>query len=569
MPPAPGGAAPLLPCFLAILLLHILKPSWNLADAQSPSPDMPSPIDCSSTGASSGSSSPVSDGLDWRRPATGTTFHETHGHEGQDIDGQDIDGLESVSHGSDSHMHIDTENSDGGGHDHEEDYRKDHDNEKMDDGEIGSEDTKTNLADNGELDTGDVNSGGIEDGDMRYEETEPVLLPRDHSPRRGPPLWFLAVTSFLFVLAAAIYSARDPLTAYLPEPPQMPAWLASLEPPLVHFDGAASVHEIVEAYEPFMGDNVSLLAARSWPSGGAPAAMRHAIPGADFESLGGTLAFFDGLSRNVTEFCATVEHTYSTPAGDIRRSDEQEIGGLCRPLATLGRSASAAYIEVAYGLAGPHQEIRWLEQVRTEVLDLAHAAFGPAGEDSPASTIADHAGHLTANASASDRLRRHTGPQGSWEVTNSRITGALMGLHRGCIAVERAWVALAPVGRSFVAGTRASAAHGAAPASFHAQVARDWLLLESAMAVVRDLALAAEDGIRALAMAQFRLRELHDKLGCVKRACWMASQAGDGRQARVRLTLADPSVLGDMLVRTAEWLAAQMADPQGVTPGDN
>lgn len=45
-------------------------------------------------------------------------------------------------------------------------------------------------------------------------------------------------------------------------------------------------------------------------------------------------------------------------------------------------------------------------------------------------------------------------------------------------------MALALVGRLFVAGTRALAAHGAAPASFHAQVARDWLLLELAMVVV-------------------------------------------------------------------------------------
>lgn len=529
---------------------------------------MSSPIDCSSTRASSGASSPTSDGLDGRQPAASPAVHETHGP-----DGQELDGLESVSHESDSHMHIDTENSDDGSDDHEEEGRKDHGNEKMDDEGINNENTENTLAHHEELNTEDVDSGDIKDGDMRYEETERVSLPRDHNPRQGPPPRFLALISSLFILAAAIYSARDPLTAYLPEPPQMPAWLANLElarpGPLVHFDGAASVQKIIEAYEPFMGDNVGLLAARSWPCGGVPAAMRHAIPEADFESLGGTLAFFDGLSRNITEFCATVEHAYSTPAGDTRRSYEQEIDGLCRLLATLGRSASAAYIEVAYGLAGPHQGIRWLEQVRTEVLDLAHAAFGPAGENGPAGTIADHAGHLTANASTSDRLRRHIGPQGSWQATNSRIRGALVGLYRSCIAVERAWVALAPVGRSFVAGTRASAARDAAFASFHAQVAGDWLLLESAMAVIRDLALAAEDGVKALAMAQFRLQELHDKLGCVKRACWMASQAGDGREVRVRLALADPFVLRDMLVRTAEWLAAQMADPQGVTPGDN
>lgn len=525
---------------------------------------MSSPIDCSSTGASSGASSPASDGPDARQPAASPAAHENHGH-----DGQEIDGLESVSHDSDSRSHIDTENSDGGSHAHEEDDRRGHDNEETDDEDIGNEDTENNLTDDRELDTGDVDGGDTEEGDMRYEEAEPALLPHDRRPRRGPPPRFLALISSLLVLAAAVYSARDPLAAHLPGLPQMPAWLANLERPLVHFDGAASVQKIVEAYEPFMGDDVGLLAARSWPCGGAPAAMRHAIPGADFESLGGTLAFFDGLSRNITEFCATVGLTYSAPAGDTRRPHEQEIDGLCRSLATLGRSASAAYIEVAYGLAGPHQGIRWLEQVRTEVLDLAHAAFGPAGESGAADTIAGHAGHLAANASTSDRLRRHTGPQGSWQATNSRIRGALVGLRRGCIAVEREWVALAPVGRSFVAGTRASAAHDAAPASFHAQVAGDWLLLESAMAVVRDLALAAEDGIKALAAAQFRLQELHDKLGCVKRACWMASQAGDGREVRVRLTLADPSVLRDMLVRTAGWLAAQMADPQGVTPGDN
>lgn len=81
-------------------------------------------------------------------------------------------------------------------------------------------------------------------------------------------------------------------------------------------------------------------------------AMRYTILGADFESLGGTLAFFNGLSRNIMKFCTIVKHTYLMLAGNIWHSNKQEISRLCRPLATLGRSALAAYIEVAYGLAG-------------------------------------------------------------------------------------------------------------------------------------------------------------------------------------------------------------------------
>ncbi|KAI3394958.1 hypothetical protein diail_2065 [Diaporthe ilicicola] len=521
---------------------------------------MSSPIDCSSTGASSVASSPTSDGLGARRPAASPTAQEIHGH----------DGLEGESHGDDSQMHIKTENSDNGSHDSEEFDRKDHGSEKMDEEDIGTDDTENNLTDEGEMDRRDVDGEDIENEDMSHEGIGRALLPRDQNPRRGPQLRLLALILSLFVLAAVIYSVRDLLPAYLPGPPQMPAWLANLElalpVPLVHLDGAGSVRKIVEAYKPFMGEDIGLLAARSWPSSGAPAAMNRAIPGADFESLGGTLAFFDRLSRNVTEYCATVEHLYSTPAGETQRSHEQEIKGLCGPLATLSRSASATYIEVAYGLAGPHRGTRWLEQVRTELLDLAHAAVAPAGETGPGHTIADQADHLTANASTGERLRRHIGPHGTWQATNSRFRGALVGLHRSCRAVEEAWVPLAPLGRSFIAGTRASAAHDAAIGSFHAQVASDWLLLETAMAVVKDLRLAAEEGIKALAMAQFRLQELHDKLGCVKRACWMASQAGDGRKVKVRLTLADPSVLRDMLVRTAEWLAAQTAD---LHDGDN
>lgn len=63
------------------------------------------------------------------------------------------------------------------------------------------------------------------------------------------------------------------------------------------------------------------------------------------------LIFFDGLSRNIIEFYAIVGLTYLVPAGDIRRSYKQEINRLYRPLTTLGRFASAAYIKVAYGLA--------------------------------------------------------------------------------------------------------------------------------------------------------------------------------------------------------------------------
>lgn len=139
---------------------------------------------------------------------------------------------------------------------------------------------------------------------------------------------------------------------------------------------------------------------------------------------------------------------------------------------------------------------------------------------------------------------------------NSRFKDSLLGLYRSCMDVERAWAALTPVARSFIAGTSASAAHDAATGLLHAQVAGEWLLLESAMAVVRELALAAEDGIKALIMAQFRLQELHDNLGRVKQGSLVARHANNRREVKARFTLADPSALRDMISGTAEWLEA-------------
>ncbi|POS74259.1 hypothetical protein DHEL01_v207355 [Diaporthe helianthi] len=182
-----------------------------------------------------------------------------------------------------------------------------------------------------------------------FEEVEVVLMPHDNNPLRDRPVYLLTLISGLFALAAIMYSAHESLPAYLNKLPQMPAWLANLEPArpqvLVPLDVAGSVQAIVELYEPFMGDGVGLLAARSWPSGDIPSLLMHIIPAGDFKELGGTIAFFDDLSSNITEFCATVEIN-SIPAGDTWRPN-QELEGLCRPLVTLSRSASTAYTDVA------------------------------------------------------------------------------------------------------------------------------------------------------------------------------------------------------------------------------
>lgn len=175
-------------------------------------------------------------------------------------------------------------------------------------------------------------------------------MPRDDNPRR---FCLLTLISCLFTLAAVMYSA---------EPPQVPAWVAKLEPArpevLVPLNSASSVRAIMELYEPFTGNGVGLLAARSWPIGEDPSLVNRIILGADLERLGGTITFFDNLGYNFTGFYGTVK-VYSMPAGDTWCPNE-ELEGLCRPLITLSRSAATMYVDIAYGLAGPKQGTRWL-----------------------------------------------------------------------------------------------------------------------------------------------------------------------------------------------------------------
>ncbi|KAH8765368.1 hypothetical protein F5883DRAFT_98948 [Diaporthe sp. PMI_573] len=502
---------------------------------------MPSPIDCSSTGASSGSSSPVSDGLDGRRPATGTAVHETQAH----------DGLDREEHGSDEYG-----------------------SEEVGSEEVGSEEVTDEEDIDGETTDEHADAEIADDGGVGYEQVEVGLLPRDDNARRDRRdrrdrrFCLLTLISCLFALAAVMYSAREPLPAYLAEPPQVPAWLANLRPArpkrLVPLDAAESVQAIVELYEPFLLSQVGLLAARPWRpiSIISDLSMSH-LPEGAYNKVGGAFGFFFHLERNVSELCGTIQIAINTiPAGDPWRPNE-ELEGLCRPLIHMSRAAVSAYGDVAHSLAGPpHRGTRWLEQLLREVLALAHAAAGP---DGPGHNLEGAADYLAANASTSDRLRRQ---QGSWQHMNSYIKEELWRMHLTCWEVERMWVKLAPVARWYIARKMATAAGDAGPGSLHAQVTGDLLQLESAITVVRELTLASLDSIEAMIMAQQRLQELYDLLGCVKQACLVKR---DGDEAMERFVLADPSVLHEKLIGTADWLQARMeaAEDDGFAQDDS
>lgn len=348
---------------------------------------MSSLINYSSTGPSSGASSPTSDRLDGRRPAASTAVHNTHVHNNREHNSLSSDGNESKGPGEDDHVCIGSRNHDREKHGRGKHERDEHKRHRHSDGTINRE-AISRVIGEGNIGEKNISKGGTRgkvinkettdkkitdkhtetkstnDGGIRYKKVKIGFLPRDNNARRVPPIYFLTLVSFLFTLAAIVYSAREPLLVHIPQPTQVPAWLANLRlacpEVLMPLDVARSVQTIVEAYEPFIGDDLGLLAARSWPCGDAPSLISRAIPGADFEGLGGMLTFFDNMSRNVTEFCTTVDDTHSTLSGDTSRSHKEEIEALCQPLVKFGRSASAAYIEVVYGLAGPYKETRWM-----------------------------------------------------------------------------------------------------------------------------------------------------------------------------------------------------------------
>ncbi|KAI3391801.1 hypothetical protein diail_6791 [Diaporthe ilicicola] len=498
---------------------------------------MPSPIDCSSTG---------------------TAVRETQAH----------DGLDREEHGSDEYDSEAVGSEENGS---EEIGSEEYDRVTTNDEFVDKVNDEVEVTDEEDINGGMTDEHGdaeiADDGGDEYEQVEVGLLPRDNArrDRRDRRLCLLPLISCLFALAAVMYSAREPLPAYLAEPPQMPAWLANLKPArpevLVPLDGAGSVRAIVELYEPFMGAGVGLLAARSWLNDDKFSLFRHTIPEADLEAMGGTMTFFGDLAGNISEFCSTVE-IYSMPAGDEWRRNE-ELEGFCRPLVSLSRAVGTPYFEVAHGLTGSQQETRWPRRVMVKVLDLAHAAAGP---DGPGHNLEGAADYLAANASTSIRLRRHVGPQGSWQAMNLNFQGELWRLLLSTLEVERMWAMFVPVARSFIDGTRATAAGDAGRGLLHAQAVGEWLQLESAVATVREIAIAAEDGIKALNMAQHRLQELYDYLGCVKQACLFerhGDDGDDGDKVRGRFVLADPSVLREELFGTAEWLEARMTHSDG------
>lgn len=144
-----------------------------------------------------------------------------------------------------------------------------------------------------------------------------------------------------------------------------------------------------------------------------------------------------------------------------------------------------------------------------------------------------------------------------------------MGLYYSYIVVKRVQVALMLVGYLFIVGIRALAMYSATLISFYTQVTRDQLLLKLVIVVVQDLTLAAKDNIRALAIVQFQLQELYNKLGYVKQVYQIVSQARDGYQARVQLMLVDSFILSNILIYTTKQLVVQMANLQGITLSNN
>jgi hypothetical protein len=479
----------------------------------------------------------VSDGLDGRRLATGTAVHETQAH----------DGLDREEHGSDE-------------------YGSE---------EVGSEEVTDEEDIDGETTDEHADAEIADDGGVGYEQVEVGLLPRDDNARRDRRdrrFCLLTLISCLFALAAVMYSAREPLPAYLAEPPQVPASLANLRPArperLVPLDVAESVQAIVELYNPLLV--AGLLAAHPWPTGIISDLAMLFLPEAVHSKMGGTLTFFDDLANNVSRFCGTIK-LYSIAAGNPWRPNKK-LEGLCYPLIQKSRAAATGYYNVAQGITGPpHRGTRWLEQLLREVLALAHAAAGP---DGPGHNLEGAADYLAANASTSDRLRRQLRPQGSWQPMNSRFKAELRGVHLTCREIERMWVELAPVAReyitrSYVAWIMATAADDTSLGPLHAQVTSDLRQLESAITVVRELRHASLDSFETMIMAQQRLQELYDRLGCVNQACLVKRDGDDGNKAMERFVLADPSVLHEKLIGIADWLQGRMMLAEGAAEGDD
>lgn len=69
---------------------------------------------------------------------------------------------------------------------------------------------------------------------------------------------------------------------------------------------------------------------------------------------------------------------------------------------------------------------------------------------------------------------------------------------------------------------------------------------------------AAQDGVKALVMANYRLQVSHDLLGSLRESCWVQREALDGVDATVHFQLAEPRSLHDAVVGVSEQLEVRV-----------
>jgi hypothetical protein len=194
----------------------------------------------------------------------------------------------------------------------------------------------------------------------------------------------------------------------------------------------------------------------------------------------------------------------------------------------------------------------WLTDVRMSMLDLADAARGSSRD-----ALENRAGSFVTKASTSDRPRPLVGQEGSWQKYIHNLDIRLVRLFKICKEIDRNLETLAAAVVTKIdctelwrVGVRCSETD-----EDSIETLKKLQLVEPAMTVMHKLRLAAEQAIMAIDMAESELQKLHDKLGCIEQSC--LDKDSDGREVRVRFTLADPSLLGNMLVgSTAEWLKA-------------
>ncbi|KAG8162999.1 hypothetical protein KVR01_007477 [Diaporthe batatas] len=344
------------------------------------------------------------------------------------------------------------------------------------------------------------------------------------------------------------------------------SWMTASEPEPVRatLDMSAKLAAVVETYEPFLGGKAGLLPLGAQPSGHAD------------DHIGAAHEFFDKMGHAATVLCDSIKQSRAgdldeSLVGHLGRRHEDVIDRLCQPVIDLVNSTSSAYLEVAHALAGPYPESLWMHQVATQLLIMAEQILlvpGAAG----AARMGAPGDLFEANNSAVAVFQAHMGPRGMLPRLNSRFINALWELSNSSAALREAIAALAPVTNSFIVGMSASPASVASlPVSpwsrdglggdallLQARVIDNWLHLESALPVLDTVAAAAQDGVGALAMANYRLQVSHDLLGSLRESCWVQGGALDGVDAAVYFQLAEPRSLHDAVVRVSEQLEVRV-----------